>query len=149
MKIHFICSGNTNRSRMAEAYLNSKKIPWLTATSSGIHADNNLNGPISDYAKKALEEDGLLIYAKKSWQKTTKEILSKVDIAVFMEQKYFDFVKNELNYVPPHYVIWNVNDVPTDLNGDSEMVKQEKTLADENIFNIIKKQVDQLIIDLK
>jgi protein-tyrosine-phosphatase len=39
MRVHFVCTGNLYRSRMAEAYLRSKAIPGLEVTSSGVLAE--------------------------------------------------------------------------------------------------------------
>jgi protein-tyrosine-phosphatase len=75
MWVHFICSGNTNRSRLAEAYFNSKRISGITTTSSGIYADNNSNGDICEYSLKILEENHILQYTAKSWTKTSREVL--------------------------------------------------------------------------
>ncbi|MCX6793468.1 MAG: hypothetical protein NTY12_05655 [Candidatus Falkowbacteria bacterium] len=149
MLIHFICSGNTNRSRMAEAYLNSKKIPGLNATSSGIWADHNLNGPIVFFVRDMLEEEGLLQYTAESWQKTSKEILDKVDIVIFMKQHHFDFVKNELGYVPPRYYIWDVEDVSPDQASLGRAKQLQEIEQDKTIFIKIKQKVDQLILELQ
>lgn len=148
MLIHFICSGNTNRSRMAEAYFNSKKVPGMTATSSGIYASHNLNGPITFFAKNILEREGILDYTAKSWQETTKEILEQADVVIFVKKHHFDFVKNELHYIPRRYYIWDIEDVTSSQNMNFEQMRQEEILEDEKVFVNIKKAVDELIIDL-
>lgn len=42
--IHFVCRGNNFRSRLAEAYLNSKKLPGIKVISSGIEAEKMIAG---------------------------------------------------------------------------------------------------------
>jgi protein-tyrosine-phosphatase len=149
MHIHFVCSGNTNRSRLAEAYLNSKKIKDLQASSSGIFADKDKNSNITFFAKKILKTAGILSFTSKSWQKTTKRILRSVDLVVFMKRLHFDYVKNELGFVPKNYYIWNIEDVPDNLTGDKLKIKQLKLALDEEIFIYIKKAVDKLLKDLR
>lgn len=149
MLIHFICSGNTNRSRMAEAYFNSKKISNVTATSSGTNAFRNFNGPITFFAKNILQRVGILDYTAKTWQQTTKELLLKQDVVVFMKQQHFDYVRYELGYVPPCYYIWNINDVAAAQNENLEKMRAEEVLDDEKVFENIKQAVDKLITDLK
>lgn len=149
MNIHFVCSGNTNRSRMAEAYFNSKKIPNMTATSSGIYASHNQNGPIVFFVKDMLEEAGILQYTAKTWQETTKEILIKTDVVIFMKQHHFDFVKNELDYVPAKYYIWDIEDVSPDQDKIGRQKQLQEIEQDKVIFQQIKDKVDELIIILQ
>jgi len=149
MHIHFICSGNTNRSRLAEAYFNSKNIPNMTATSSGIWADHNLNGDIVWFVKDMLEQEGILQYTAKTWQKTTKELLEKVDVVVFMKQHHFEFVENELGYVPEKYYIWDIEDVSPDQASLGKERQEQEIAQDKEIFKKIKRQVDELILKLK
>jgi len=150
MLIHFVCSGNTNRSRMAEAYFNSKKISGMTATSSGTHASHNFNGPITFFAKNILQKKGILEYTAKTWQETNKELLKKADVVVFIKKKYFDFVNNELGYVPSRYYIWNIKDVESVEESESvKKINENKIRQDETVFNNIKKAVDRLVVDLQ
>ena len=62
MVIHFVCRGNTHRSRLAEAYTKSltQEIEDVTILSSGIEADRDLSGPIVPFVKLSLENDNLL-----------------------------------------------------------------------------------------
>ena len=145
MLIHFVCSGNTNRSRMAEAYLNSKQIPGIEVSSSGIYASHNLNGALSEYARFVLAEAGILSFTSEQWQETTRELLEGVDVVVFMDQKHYDFCVNELNYVPKKYYIWNILDVEYNPAGDNREQMNEKIIEDEEIYTSITKKVDELI----
>jgi len=148
MKIHFICSGNTNRSRMAEAYLRSKNIKGLEVSSSGIYATHNLNGSLSSYARLVLEKAGILEFASKNWQQTTKEILEDKDLIIFMAQNHFDFCKNNFGYNLGNYLIWNIKDVDYNPEGDTEEERHFKAMEDEEIFKSIVTKVDELISSL-
>ncbi len=133
MKIHFVCNGNTFRSRLAEAYLISKDVKGNNVSSSGIEASRNLDGPICRYTEKILLKNDLLKYASKIWTLTTKEILDEQDLIIFMTKKQFLYCTKTLGYNGKNYEIWNIQDVfiPFDF-------------AVETIFNKIKMKVDTL-----
>ena len=149
MNIHFVCAGNTNRSRMAEAYLNSKKIPNVTASSSGIRAEDNLNGPICSYSKHILEENNIINFTSSTWTQCSNKIISTADIVIFMQPEYLEYVQKELKISPLHYEIWNIPDVPvrdTPLGEQVDVTLETERLAyDEKIYGMIVEKVDDLI----
>lgn len=153
MNIHFVCAGNTNRSRMAEAYLNSKKLSNVTASSSGIRAEDNLNGPICSYSKHILEENNIINFTSPTWTQCTKEVISAVDIVIFMQREYVDYVQKELKISPLHYEIWNIPDVPVRDTLPGEQVdvtlETERLAYDEKIYTMIVEKVDDLVSRLK
>ncbi|MDP3918019.1 MAG: hypothetical protein Q8Q30_02485 [Candidatus Woesebacteria bacterium] len=118
MNIHFVCTGNTFRSRMAEAYLNSKNIPNIKASSSGIRAINNLDGDITSYTKKLLSDLGILKYTNKKWTQTTKEKLLNADLVVLMKEEHLSWVKDHLDFTPKNYLVFNVDDITDSIKGD-------------------------------
>lgn len=118
MNIHFVCTGNTFRSRMAEAYLNSKNIPNIKVSSSGIRAINNLDGDITSYTKKLLSDLGILKYTNKKWTQTTKEKLLKADLVVLMKEEHLSWVKDHLDFTPKNYLVFNVDDITDSIKGD-------------------------------
>ena len=148
MRVHFVCSGNTNRSRLAEAYLNSKKIPGVIATSSGIHADDNLNGSICWYSETILKEVALLQFTAKTWTKTTFEILQENDCIIFMQEEHYNFVQKHFHYTPPHFEIWNIPDIPSFGIFETKKNKVKRLEADKNIFEMIKEKTDIFITGL-
>lgn len=141
MKIHFVCTGNTYRSRMAEAYLNSKQLPAIIVSSSGTHASENLNGPISWVAAWVLKKNSLTGFMSSHWTQTTVEILNKADKAIFINADNYEFCKNELNYKGVNYEIWNVLDIPVGLNGDIKIMEKAS-----ETFKQIQEKVDELVL---
>ena len=149
MKIHFVCRGNTFRSRLAEAYLKSKKIPSLTVSSSGIEAKRNLNGAIGGYTVDLLEEEGLEKYASLHWIQSTKEIIENQDVVIFMSAKQYDFCRAELGCDLKAYEIWSIADMPDELlavNGGDQ--KKAVHFAQET-FALIKSRVDEWLVKNK
>ncbi len=145
MKVHFVCSGNTNRSRMAEAYFNSKQIAGVSATSSGIHAAENHNGEISWYAKQILEEAGIFNYTAQSWTQTSLELLKKQDVVIFIQAEHNDFVQKKLHYSPAKFEVWDIPDIQGTLFFETSKSKARKLHDDKEIFEKIKEKVDILV----
>ena len=141
MKIHFVCSGNTYRSRLAEAYLNSLKSKGIVAVSSGTHAKRQPM-EIRWYTERILEEYGLSRFASKTHRQITARNLNACDLIVFFGKTVYKFCKENFTIKKP-FVIWEVNDVRS-RQDDTKVVKlSEKT------FKEIKNKVKELISDLK
>jgi protein-tyrosine-phosphatase len=144
MNIHFVCEGNTYRSRLAEIYFNSlRKTGWL-ATSSGVRANLNLNGDISRYAYNILKENDLLqVPHKEGWTQSTKEILEKSDIVVFMHPDWFSFCVEEFGVILKKHETWNIPDVTLQENETIQSARINEIAR--TTFAEIKKHVNSLI----
>ena len=96
MVIHFICRGNTHRSRLAAVYAKSltQELDDVTVLSSGIEADRDLNGPIVPFVKLLLQNENLLQFAGASWTQTTQSMIDDSDVLIFMsDDVYEDAIK--------------------------------------------------------
>jgi protein-tyrosine-phosphatase len=91
MVIHFICRGNTHRSRLAEAYARSstRDLADVAILSSGIEADRDLSGPIVPFVKRLLLEDDLLHFTGETWTQTTQSLIDDSDVLVFMSDDVY------------------------------------------------------------
>lgn len=144
MHIHFVCSGNTNRSRMAEAYLRSKNLPGITVSSSGNTAVASDGNGLSKYAERILDQTGLLPYASSARTITTPKDLRNADLVVFMTEKHFEHVKKNLSALPKRYEIWKIGDIPKSFWWWLIPIQPKKLADDYSIFNDIKAHVDAL-----
>ncbi len=92
MVIHFICRGNTHRSRLAAAYAKSltQELDDVTVLSSGIEADRDLNGPIVPFVKLLLQNENLLQFAGTSWTQTTQSMIDDSDVLIFMSDDVYE-----------------------------------------------------------
>ncbi|SHJ80291.1 protein-tyrosine phosphatase [Anaerobranca californiensis DSM 14826] len=84
MKILFVCTGNTCRSPMAEAYIKDK-IKDGYFLSAGTDAIDNL--PASENAVMALKDLGIELKEHRS-QRITKEKLAEVDLVLTMTLRH-------------------------------------------------------------
>jgi len=147
MKIHFVCSGNTFRSRLAEAYFNSKNIPSLEMSSSGIAAGRNLNGPIAWYAMRIIKNNGLVNFMSNYWQQTTKELIEGKNLVIFMKKSHYDFCRDFL--IPDQkYLIWNIEDIEGAISPALEK-EIENIKKSEEIYSNIKNKVDLLELSIQ
>jgi protein-tyrosine-phosphatase len=89
--IHFICRGNTHRSRLAEAYAGSltAQIDDVAVVSSGIEAERDLNGPIVPFVRRTLENENLLQFTGTTWTQTTQAMIDRSDVLIFMNDDVF------------------------------------------------------------
>ncbi len=150
MNIHFVCTGNIYRSRLAEAYLHSKEIPNLFLSSSGIAADEASFQQVSWYTERLLKEAGILRYESPHCIEVTAKILAEQDLIIFMEQVHLDYVREHLGYAGTNFEVWNVPDVTCGNDNEekpkivdpSELLCQAMT---EITFKDIRAKVDDLV----
>lgn len=125
-RIHFVCTGNVYRSRIAESYLNSLEIAGIEVTSSGIEAKANCDGPITWYAMRVIKRRGLVKYMKGHWHQTNRETLLKQDYIIFMEKKHLIYAQIICGYSGKNYEVWEVPDMNENLDTYGEGEKELK-----------------------
>jgi protein-tyrosine-phosphatase len=141
MTIHFICTGNIYRSRLAEAYCASKGLPGLRVASSGIGTALNGGVPIAPYAARVLNERGLECFAAPSWQQTTATLVQTSDVLVFMEREHQRFCEDWIEPIRQRVEVWDIQDVgPVD--AAEIMNKVERT------FEMIRQRTEMLLTAL-
>ncbi|MEO5948788.1 MAG: hypothetical protein ABIP74_00080 [Candidatus Saccharimonas sp.] len=143
MKIHFVCTGNTFRSRIAEAYLRSKNIDGVHVSSSGTEADKNLNGPVCSYTVTILKNHNLDQYLSKTWRLTKKSVLETQDLVIFLNKYNKDYSLSKLNSKIPRYETWDVDDIPAAILRDGDMLAINQK-AEQDYYQI-KELVDVLV----
>ncbi len=152
MNIHFVGTGNTFRSRLAEAHLRSKNVPDVEVSSSGIKAHENKNGPITWYAARLIKHFSLVPHMSFAWTKTSPSHLKNVDIVIFMDKAHHHHSQAELGFRGKRFKVWDIPDLE-DLGFDRETggnihEDAKRMKATEQIFDQIKRKVDTLTISL-
>jgi protein-tyrosine-phosphatase len=148
MIIHFICRGNSFRSIIAEAYLNSLEIKDSSALSSGTVATSHKTGNLPYYrlTLDLLEKHGIREYAKAGYgDQLTQARLEKADVTVCMNQRVYDDALPLVTFrVRPH--IWSVADVGEP--GRIAKTESEMHQYREEAYQEIVSDVDRLILDI-
>ena len=154
MHIHFVCSGNAYRSRLAEAYFKSIiQGKDFTVSSSGIEAelDRLANGPVCWYAMRLLRKNGLVPYM--SWQEhqTTPETLKDVDLLICMRPIHLDYCQ-KLGYTGKSEVweIRDLNELPGFIPASTPGIETDIRLIQltEQTYQDIVQKVDELAAKL-
>lgn len=139
--IHFICTGNIYRSRLAEAYCASKRLPGIRVSSSGIGAGLNGHASISPYAAEVLARNGFGAYAAEHWQRTSAAHVHASDVLVFMESEHRIFCADWIEPRRHRVEVWEIEDIgPIPASEIADKV--------ERTFARIKKQTDTLLASL-
>ena len=146
--IHFICRGNSFRSIIAEAYLNSLGIKDLRVLSSGTTAApyNAANLIYYRMTLGLLAEHGIREFAKDGYgDQLTQSRIAAADITVCMNQRVYDECQQRVTF-PASPRIWSVADIGEP--GRISNTKSERELYREEAYQEIVKDVDLLISDI-
>jgi protein-tyrosine-phosphatase len=145
MIVHFICRGNSFRSIIAEAYLNSLEIKELSALSSGTvgaaHKARNLNA--YRLTLDLLERHGIRQFAKAGYGgQLTQSLLGEAGITVCLNQRVYDDCLRLVTF-PARPCIWSVADIgePGRIPGD----ELEREIYREEAYREIVENIDRLI----
>jgi protein-tyrosine-phosphatase len=153
VKIHFICSGNLYRSRLAETYLKSLNIPNFTVSSSGLEADKHRpnNGPISWYALRIIVKSGIGGYMSLLSTQTQTSHIRENDIVILMHQDNYGQYQQQFPSDPDNFEIWDIPDLhhlgithTSDIQDENYIIR-----LTEETFEKIKMRVDDLVKKLR
>jgi protein-tyrosine-phosphatase len=139
--IHFFCTGNIYRSRLAEAYCASRCAGRARVSSSGIAAGANGNAPISPYAASVLAKHGLDSFAAGSWQQTTEALVKATDVLVLMESEHHRFCNDWIEAPRQRIEVWEIEDI-------GPMAKEAIPGQVEQTFERIRRRTDALLQSL-
>lgn len=133
---------------MAEAYLKSLNLPEITVLSSGTVADEKRvvnQKPFRDTIA-LLNTHGIASYAKESSEQLTQDRLHEDDITICVNRIAYDEGSLIVSF-PKNTIIWSIDD--TGEGNRLLAAGDESTKFDELIFQQIKADVDELVLERK
>jgi len=146
--IHFICRGNSFRSIIAEAYLNSLEVKGWSVLSSGTTAASDKARSLVFYRNTLalLEKHSIRKFAKAGYGDQLTELrLEKADIAICMNQRVYAECLQMVAF-PAGLRIWAVADLGEP--GRIVSAESDEQLYREEAYQEIVKNVDRLVSDL-
>jgi protein-tyrosine-phosphatase len=143
--VHFICRGNSFRSIIAEAYLNSLRVKNLQAISSGTtaaaHKAQNL--PVYTETLGLLAKNGIQEFAKAGYgDQLSQSLLAGSDIVICMNRRVYDECE-PLVSLPAETRVWSVADIGEP--GRIAHTEAEKMLHREDAYHEIAARVSDLV----
>lgn len=150
--IHFVCTGNTFRSRLAEALLKSNEIKNIEVSSSGVDAKADYDGPITWYGSRLAYRYGLLPFLKPYWTNTTAELLNAADLVIFMSKTHCEHCLHTLKSTIKSYEIWDIPDIADLVPGGTTYSHKDDLAyidASEIIFVSIQTKMNDLVEKLQ
>jgi protein-tyrosine-phosphatase len=145
--IHFICRGNSFRSIIAEAYLNSLEVEGWSVLSSGTATLDKARNLV--YYRKTLElleEHGIREFAKADYgDQLTQSRVDKANMAICMNQRVYDECLQIVAF-PTGPRIWSVADLGEP--GRIARAESEEQFYREEAYQEIVKNVSRLVSDI-
>ena len=121
MRIHFVCLGNTFRSRLAEAYAKSR-FTEHTYSSSGLEASKNVNGAMTWYGQMIAEKEHLLPFLFPTWRQLDWDGLVDYDLVICLDAGVGKVMKEHLSSFTGLHIV-DVPDV-VELKDRKKMLEQ-------------------------
>jgi protein-tyrosine-phosphatase/8-oxo-dGTP pyrophosphatase MutT (NUDIX family) len=112
--IHFVCRGNTYRSRLAAAYFDNLAQGRFRVTSSGITTHNAQTSTTEAYTKVTARKHKLTHGIAGHKTQTTSQLLTDADIIVFMNKDVYDDALREYEFDTRKARVWHIKDIDPD-----------------------------------
>lgn len=142
-KIHFVCSGNVFRSRLAEAYIRTHNLDGYEVSSSGVNAERWPEDYISPWAKRISHRDKVNAYLATKRRVSTQADFNQNDIIVFMHPRVLNDARSKFKLNEDKCLVWDIKDREDWHNKLTIRQKEDRTAR------LIKRRVNRLVQDVR
>jgi 8-oxo-dGTP pyrophosphatase MutT (NUDIX family)/protein-tyrosine-phosphatase len=146
--VHFVCRGNTYRSRLAAAYFHTLVDSGFHVTSSGIGAQTSTSGiqTAEPYTKVTAKAHNLRHGIAKHKTQTTDRLLADADVIIFMNKDVYDDALKDYSFDIRKSQTWHVADLNLKVKQQALAQHDEQVLLNVTAatFRHIKRQCDEL-----
>ena len=145
MVIQFICRGNAFRSIIAEAYMNSLKIPGMSVQSSGTVAGKRRENNAANFPRTLalLERHGIRQYAKDRYaDDVDQNSLDGSEIVIFLNKRAYEEVVGSFS-LPARTYVWDLADIGEE--GRVITIEVDRERLSEDVYNEIAKNIDDFV----
>jgi protein-tyrosine-phosphatase/8-oxo-dGTP pyrophosphatase MutT (NUDIX family) len=148
--VHFVCRGNTYRSRLAAAYMDTLVDERFIITSSGVGADTATVRTVEAYTKATAKAHHLKQGISGRNTQTTNELLAAADVIVFMNKDVYDEALRRFTVDTRKTLVWQVRDMDAGVKRQILETGSEQALlaAAAQTFRAIRRHCDELYVYL-
>jgi protein-tyrosine-phosphatase/ADP-ribose pyrophosphatase YjhB (NUDIX family) len=109
--IHFVCRGNTYRSRLAAAYMDTLLDNRFVVNSSGIDAQRSPIKTSEPYTKATAKFHNLSHGVADLKTQTTDDLLATADVVIFMNKDVYEEARKRFAFDERKVQVWRVADM--------------------------------------
>lgn len=145
-RIHFVCRGNTYRSRLAAAYFASLVDHRFAISSSGIRTMNAKIKTSEKYTKATAKAHKLSYGIDDLKTHTTDQLLADADVIVFMNKDVYDDALREYEFDSRKALVWHIPDITDEYKAEILARHSDQALVDgvASTFAKIRRQCNAL-----
>lgn len=129
-RIHFVCRGNTYRSRLAAAYFAELVDHRFAVSSSGINSARATVKTSEKYTQATAKANKLTYGIKELKTQTTNRLLAEADVIVFMNKDVYDDALREYDFDTRKVLVWHIKDIDPEVKKKTLAKHSEQALVD-------------------
>jgi len=110
-RIHFVCRGNTYRSRLAAAYFAQKAGERFSVSSSGLEPERARVATSEAYTQAVAKRHGLTTGLRARKTATSQALLAAADVIIFMNGDVYDEAAQRFQFDARQATVWHIPDL--------------------------------------
>jgi protein-tyrosine-phosphatase/8-oxo-dGTP pyrophosphatase MutT (NUDIX family) len=145
-QIHFVCRGNTYRSRLAAAYMATLLGDRYVVSSSGVGTQRTKIRTSEGYTKAIAKRHHLTHGITTAKTQTTDALLAAADVIVFMNKDVYNEALRKFQFDTRKALVWHIPDISTTVRAEYDRTKDVAVVLDiaEQTFARIRRACNEL-----